>query len=57
MNAAIMDTDEAQVNIEDDSLSNPGTPGSPDIDEFEDKTYKERVDEAVEQFAQIKTHY
>lgn len=48
MNAAIMDTDEAQVNIEDDSLSNPGTPGSPDIDEFEDKTYKERVDEAVE---------
>ena len=47
LNAAKVDTDEVVLNIENDTLSNPGSMGTPDIEEFEDKSYKVRLKEAI----------
>ena len=49
LNAALIDSDEVVVNIEDDRLSNPGSMSTPDIEEFEDKSYKDRLKEALDE--------
>jgi len=49
MNAAKIDSDEPKTNIEGDTLSSIDSSTSADIDTFEDKTYSERVSEALEQ--------
>ena len=36
------------LNIEDDSLSNPRSMGSPNIEEFEDKNYKTRYERILD---------
>ena len=46
LNAALIDTDEVVANIEDDRLSNLGS-RTPDIEEFEDKSYTDRLKEAL----------
>ena len=47
MNAALVDTDEVALNIEDDRLSLPGDVGK--LVEFEDKDYKARLKDAIEE--------
>jgi hypothetical protein len=49
LNAAMIDTDEVVANIEDDRLSSQGDAETADIEEFEDKSYKVRLKEAIEE--------
>ena len=49
MNAAKIDSDEPETNIEGDTLSSIDSSVSAEIDTFEDKSYADRVKEALEQ--------